>query len=258
MTLRYGIVTLFPELFDVLSIGLLGKARSDGLIAVDLVNPRDFTTDKHRSCDDTPYGGGSGMVLRPGPMVAAIEHLDPERRARRVLLSPQGKPFVQADAHRLAGEPFVMLVCGRYEGFDERIRAEVDEEISLGDFVMLGGEVAALAIVEATARLVPGVIGNEASTEEESHRHGLLEYPQYTRPWEFRGRSVPEVLRSGHHAEIERFRRKEALRRTRDRRPDLLARAPLDARDRALLHEIEREEREARAKGDAEGGEGGA
>ncbi len=252
MTLRYAIVTLFPELFDALSVGLLGKARADGLIDVALVTPREFTTDKHRSVDDTPYGGGSGMVLRPGPMVAAIDHLDPDHRARRILLSPQGKPFTQADALRLAVEREIVLVCGRYEGFDERIRAEVDEEISLGDFVLLGGEVAALAIVEATARLVPGVIGNEASTEEESHRHGLLEYPQYTRPWEFRGRSVPEILRSGHHAEIERWRRKEALRRTRARRPDLLERAPLDARDRKLLREIEAEEREA-GEGGGEG-----
>lgn len=243
MTLRYAIVTLFPELFDALSVGLLGKARADGIIDIGLISPRDFTTDKHRSVDDTPYGGGSGMVLRPGPMVAAIEHADPDRVARRILLSPQGRPFTQPDALRLVREDTIVLVCGRYEGFDERIRAEVDEEVSLGDFVLLGGEVAALAIIEATARLVPGVIGNEASTEEESHRHGLLEYPQYTRPWEFRGRSVPEILRSGHHGEIARWRRKEALRRTRARRPDLLARSTLDPLDRKLLREIEDEER---------------
>jgi tRNA (guanine37-N1)-methyltransferase len=251
MTLRFGIVTLFPELFDALSVGLLGKARTDGLLEVELVSPRDFTTDKHRSVDDTPYGGGSGMVLRPGPFVAAIEQLDPDREARRILLSPQGAPFTQADALRLAAEASIVMVCGRYEGFDERIRAEVDEEVSLGDFVLLGGEVAALAVIEATARLVPGVIGNEASTEEESHRHGLLEYPQYTRPWEYRGRSVPEILRSGNHAAIERWRRKEALRRTRDRRPDLLARATLDRRDRQLLAEIEADEGGA-TEGEAE------
>jgi tRNA (guanine37-N1)-methyltransferase len=247
MRLRYQIVTLFPELFDVLSVGLLGKAGADGLLAFELVSPRDFTHDKHRSVDDAPYGGGSGMVLRPGPFVEAIERLDPERRSRRVLLSPQGKPFAQSDALRLAradggDEAAILLVCGRYEGFDERIRREVDEEISLGDFVLLGGEIAALAVIEATARLIPGVLGNEDSTEEESHRHGLLEYPQYTRPWEFRGQSVPEILRSGHHAEIARWRRKEALRRTRARRPDLLARLELTRLDEKLLRELEDED----------------
>jgi tRNA (guanine37-N1)-methyltransferase len=238
LSLDYKIVTLFPELFDVLSVGLLGKARADGLVAFDIVSPREFTHDKHRSVDDTPYGGGSGMVFRPGPIVDAIEHLDPERRCRRILLSPQGKPFVQADALRLAEEAAILLVCGRYEGFDERIRPEVDEEISLGDFVLLGGEIAALAVIEATARLLPGVLGNEESTEEESHRHGLLEYPHYTRPWEFRGQSVPEILRSGHHAAIARWRRKEALRRTQERRPELLDRAELTPLDRKLLAEI--------------------
>jgi tRNA (guanine37-N1)-methyltransferase len=254
MSSRYQVVTLFPELFDVLSVGLLGKAREDGLIGFEIVSPREFTHDKHRSVDDAPYGGGSGMVLRPGPIVDAVEHLDPEHRSRRILLSPQGKPFTQADALRLVREPAILLVCGRYEGFDERIRAEVDEELSLGDFVLLGGEIAALAVIEATARLIPGVLGNEASTEEESHRHGLLEYPQYTRPWEFRDRSVPEILRSGHHAAIARWRRKEALRRTRARRPDLLAPLEHTALDRKRLAEIAAEEREAGADDRETGG----
>lgn len=239
--MRYGIVTLFPELFDVTKLGLLGKARADGLIDVELVNPRTFATDKHRSCDDTPCGGGSGMVLRPGPFVDAIESVDPDRTARRVLLTPQGKPFQQADARRLAGERSLVLVCGRYEGFDERIRSFVDEEISLGDFVLLGGEIAALALIEATARLLPGVIGNEGSVVEESHSEGLLEYPQYTRPIDFRGLLVPEILRGGNHAGIARWRRKEALRRTRARRPDLFAKHTLTKTDKKLVAELDAE-----------------
>src|SRR5690606_8241830 len=191
-------------------------------LEVDFVNPRDFTTDKHRTVDDAPYGGGSGMVLMPGPYVDALEKADPDRTRHRVMLTPQGKRFAQADAQRLAERGDLVLVCGRYEGFDERIREEVDEEISLGDFVLLGGEVAALAVVEATARLVPGVLGNEQSPEEESHARGLLEYPQYTRPWVFRGREVPEILRSGHHEQIARWRLEQSLRRTLERRPDLL------------------------------------
>lgn len=239
--MRYGIVTLFPELFEATQQGLLGKARNEGLIDVSVVNPRTFATDKHRSCDDTPCGGGSGMVLRPGPFVDAIESLDPSHTARRVMLTPQGKPFTQADARRLAAEAAIVLVCGRYEGFDERIRTFVDEEISLGDFVLLGGEIAALAIIEATARLLPGVIGNEGSVVEESHSDGVLEYPQYTRPIDFRGHVVPEILRGGNHAGIARWRRKEALRRTRARRPDLFAKLVLSKADAKLVAELDAE-----------------
>jgi tRNA (guanine37-N1)-methyltransferase len=238
---RYGIVTLFPELLETTSLGLLGKARADSRIEVRTCNPRDFATDKHRSCDDTPCGGGSGMVLRPGPFVDAIESLDPDRKARRVLLTPQGKPFTQADARRLSQETEIVLVCGRYEGFDERIRSFVDEEISLGDFVLLGGEIAALAVIEATARLLPGVIGNEGSVVEESHSDGALEYPQYTRPIDFRGLVVPEILRGGNHAGIARWRRKEALRRTRARRPDLFAKLTLSKADLKLVAELDAE-----------------
>jgi tRNA (guanine37-N1)-methyltransferase len=172
------------------------------------------------------------MVMRVDVMVACMESLDADAaaegkpRARRVLLTPQGKPFVQASAARLSAEPAIMLICGRYEGFDERIRSFVDEELSLGDFVMTGGEVAAMAIIEATVRLIPGVLGNEDSTREESHSEGLLEYPQYTRPVEFRDQQVPEVLASGNHAHIARWRAAQAVERTRERRPDLLAGAP--------------------------------
>lgn len=254
MKLRVTIVTLFPELFSALEVGLLGKAMERGQLEVDFVNPRDFTTDKHRTVDDAPYGGGSGMVLMPGPYVDALEKADPDRTRHRVMLTPQGKRFAQADAQRLAERGDLVLVCGRYEGFDERIREEVDEEISLGDFVLLGGEVAALAVVEATARLVPGVLGNEQSPEEESHARGLLEYPQYTRPWVFRGREVPEILRSGHHEQIARWRLEQSLRRTLERRPDLLENREFSPAERKILEAIQKERREDSS---GEAGEGG-
>ena len=185
------------------------------------------------------------MVLMPGPIAETLDHLDEARGgtpSHRVLLTPQGARFSQARARRFSDLESLTLVCGRYEGFDERIRGLVDEEISLGDFVLLGGEAAALAVIEATARLLPGVLGNEESATDESHAEGLLEYPQYTRPEEFRGEKVPDVLRSGNHAAIARWRRKESLRRTLERRPDLLERAELSRGDRELLEEI-REER---------------
>jgi len=241
--MRFEIITLFPELFDVLRTGLLGKARDSGTIDVQTVTPRRFTTDRHRTVDDSPYGGGSGMVLMPGPIAAALDHLDEDRKGRptrRVLLSPQGARFSQSHARRFSELGSLTLVCGRYEGFDERIRGLVDEEVSLGDFVLLGGEVAALAVIEATARLLPGVLGNEQSAADESHAEGLLEYPQYTRPEEFRGEKVPDILRSGNHGAIARWRRKESLRRTLERRPDLLETADLTDEDRELLEEIRR------------------
>lgn len=234
--MRVDLVTLFPELFEpFLRTSFVGRAVSGGQLAVRLRSPRDFGLGRHKSVDDTPYGGGSGMVMRVDVLVACMEALDAEAdaagepRARRVLMTPQGKPFAQPSAVALAREPAVMLICGRYEGFDERVRGFVDEEISLGDFVMTGGEVAAMAIVEATVRLLPGVLGNEASTRDESHGdEGLLEYPQYTRPAEFRGQGIPPVLTSGNHAQIEAWRRAESRRRTAERRPDLLRR--LEAR----------------------------
>jgi tRNA (guanine37-N1)-methyltransferase len=229
--MRVDVVTLFPEMFaGFLDASFVGRARQEGgSLSVRLRSPRDFGLGKHRSVDDTPYGGGSGMVMRVDVLVACMESLDADapsgEKAHRVLLTPQGRPFAQAAARGLAALPAVMLVCGRYEGFDERVRAHVHEEISLGDFVMTGGEVAAMAIVDACVRLLPGVLGNEDSTKEESHAPatgGLLEYPQYTRPAEFRGARVPEILTSGHHAEIERWRRDQSVARTRERRPDLL------------------------------------
>jgi tRNA (guanine37-N1)-methyltransferase len=242
--MRFEVVTLFPEIFEVLNHGLLGKARESGRIDVHTITPRRFATDRHRTVDDAPYGGGSGMVLMPGPIADALDHLDVARAgcvSHRVLLTPQGDRFTQAHARRFSELDSLTLVCGRYEGFDERIRGLVDEEVSLGDFVLLGGEVAAIAILEATARLLPGVLGNEASAADESHAEGLLEYPQYTRPEEFRGQVVPEILRSGNHGAIARWRRKESLRRTLERRPDLLEARVLSDEDRLLLEEIEAE-----------------
>jgi tRNA (guanine37-N1)-methyltransferase len=237
--MRFEVVTLFPELFEsFLQKGLVAKAHESGVIRVGFSNPRDFAKDKHKSVDDAPYGGGSGMVMMPGPILDALEACEGGARIHRVLLTPQGKPFDQAAARRLASLPAVALVCGRYEGVDERVRAEMDEQISLGDFVMTGGEVAAMAVIEATARLLPGVLGNLASTHDESHAAGLLEYPQYTRPPEFRGQRVPDVLLSGDHAAIARYRRKESLRRTRAARPDLFAAHAPDANETALLREL--------------------
>ncbi len=230
--MRIDVVTLFPELFDpFVKTSFVGKAISGGELEMRRRSPRDYGLGKHKSVDDTPYGGGSGMVMRVDVLVACIEALDADAaadgkpRAHRVLLTPQGKPFTQRDAVRLSKLPAIALICGRYEGFDERVRNFVDEEISLGDFVMTGGEVAAMALVEACVRLLPGVLGNECSTHEESHGDdGLLEYPQFTRPAEFRGLGIPEVLLSGNHANITKWRRAESQTRTRERRPDLLAR----------------------------------
>ncbi len=228
--MRIDIVTLFPELFDTfLETSFVGRARSTWALSVRLRSPREFGIGVHRSVDDTPYGGGCGMVQRVDCLVACMEAFDDDApngaRAQRILLTPQGRVFSQADAEQLCTLPAVMLVCGRYEGFDERVRAFVDDEISLGDFVLCGGEIAAMAITESCVRLLPGVLGNQASTREESHsagNAGLLEYPQYTRPAEFRNLRVDPVLLSGDHARIHDWRREQAELRTQTRRPDLI------------------------------------
>lgn len=234
--MRFSVVTLFPEYFrGPLEAGILGRAREAGTVAVELVDLRTFGEGRHRITDDYPYGGGAGMVMKPGPAVAAIEAVRGERPGCRVvLLTPQGRLFNQEVAREFSGEPCLALVCGRYEGFDERIRAFCDDEVSLGNFVLMGGEAAALAVIEATARLVPGVLGAAASSEEESLADGLLEYPQYTRPRSFRGLEVPEVLLGGHHGEIAAWRRRQAVLRTARRRPELLAGARLTPEERAL------------------------
>jgi tRNA (guanine37-N1)-methyltransferase len=244
MSSRFTVVTIFPEVFSsLLATSLLGRAVESGLVAIDFIDPRDFTSDPHRRLDDTPYGGGSGMVMEVEPVVAALESIPPSpgtggsapAAPLRVLLCPQGEPLRQRHLERLAKASHVVLVCGRYEGVDERIRDFVDLELSLGDFVLAGGEVAAMAVLDGTARLVPGVIGNADSLEDESHVAGLLEYPQYTRPRSYRGREVPEILLSGDHERIRTWRARQRLLRTRTRRPDLWARFQPTSAELALL-----------------------
>ena len=223
--MRIHLLTLFPELFGpLLGASIPGRAAAKGLFSLDLVNPRDFTKDAHRSVDDRPYGGGPGMVLMPEPVflaVASVQAGDPETHG--ILLTPQGAPFSQAKAAELAGKPSLTLVCGHYEGVDERIRAGLGlEEISIGDYVLSGGEPAAWVLIDAVVRLLPGALGDATSAHEESFSEGLLEYPQYTRPPSFRGMDVPGILRSGDHAAIAAWRKAEAGKRTRQRRPDLL------------------------------------
>jgi tRNA (guanine37-N1)-methyltransferase len=219
------LLTLFPEALEpYLASSILGIAREKGKVRIRLVDFRDFARDRHRTVDDRPFGGGPGMVLRPEPIFDCVEWLEREHGPfRRLLLSPDGQPFRQAQAHTLAGEERLLLLCGRYEGFDERIRQELAwEEVSIGDFVLSGGELAALCVVEAVVRLLPGVLGHEQSTARESFEGGVLDHSHYTRPPVWRGRPVPDVLRSGDHAAIERWREESALTRTRTRRPDLL------------------------------------
>jgi tRNA (guanine37-N1)-methyltransferase len=223
--LNFIVITIFPQMFDSpLGHSILKKAREKGLIKFDFIDPRNHTMDRHRTTDDYPYGGGQGMVMKPEPLVASIE--DAKRRspdARVILLTPQGKVFTQDIARRLSQEQELVLICGRYEGVDERVKAFVDEEISIGDYTLSGGEPAATVMIDAVARLIPGVLGNENSPLEESFTDNLLEYPQYTRPEDFRGMKVPEVLLSGDHERIRDWRRRKSLALTRERRPDLYA-----------------------------------
>jgi tRNA (guanine37-N1)-methyltransferase len=233
----FDVVTIFPDMFSsVLQASLLGKAVEKGALAVHLTDPRALTVDKHHSVDDTPYGGGAGMVMRPDPLVAAIEACEAARGpAHKLLLSPAGAPLTQPTVMRLATLPHLVLVCGRYEGVDERVRPFCDEELSIGDYVLTGGELAAMVVIDAVARRLPGVLGNADSPLDESFEAGVLEHPQYTRPALFRGVGVPEELLSGNHQRIRRWRRLQSLLRTRERRPDLFARLPLSDEDRALL-----------------------
>jgi tRNA (guanine37-N1)-methyltransferase len=235
---RIDVFSIFPGYFTgLLDASLLGRARADGLLDVRLHDPRDHTTDRHRSVDDAPYGGGAGMVLAPGPLFAAVEAVVPPRPL--LLLAASGRPFDQAFARDLAGLPGFSMICGRYEGVDQRVADELcDGELSVGDYVLAGGEAAAAVVIDAVARLVPGVMGNAASDADESFGAGLLEYPQYTRPADFRGHEVPEVLRTGDHVRVARWRRAQALRRTLDRRPELLGGRPLTPEEEALLREF--------------------
>jgi tRNA (guanine37-N1)-methyltransferase len=236
--MRIDVFTIFPEYLESpLRASLLGRARERGLVDVRVHDPRDQSTDSHRSVDDTPFGGGAGMVMTPEPLFAAVEAVNPPRPL--LLLSAAGRRFDQRMATRLAARDGFSLLCGRYEGVDQRVADHLcDDEISVGDYVLSGGEAAALAVIEAVSRLVPGVMGSEESSADESFSDGLLEYPQYTRPADFRGLGVPDALRSGDHARVARWRRAQALRRTLERRPDLLGPRALTLEERRLLDEF--------------------
>lgn len=237
-TMRCDVFTLFPDLFSAyLETSILHRARARGLLEVALHDIRAWTGDRHHITDDTPYGGGGGMVMKPEPVFAAVEGvLGVPPACPVILLTPQGRPFTQSIASELVQHPRLALICGRYEGFDERIRQHLaTDEISLGDFVLTGGELPALAVIDAISRLIPGVLGDPDGAQDDSHASGLLEYPHYTRPLDFRGWTVPDVLLSGNHAAIQRWRREQALLRTFHRRPDILDRAQLSDMDRKIL-----------------------
>jgi tRNA (guanine37-N1)-methyltransferase len=242
--MRIDILTLFPQMFEApFGFGIFKRAIDNGLVSLNLHNIRDHTHDKHHTADDYPYGGGAGMVLRPGPIFEAVEAirsaLDAPGGLPVILLSPQGRPFSQAVARDLSQQPHLVFICGHYEGVDERVREHLaTDEISIGDYVLTGGEVPALVVIDAVLRLLPGVLGSEASPLEDSHAEGLLEYPQYTRPADFRGWKVPEVLLSGNHAQITRWRREQIIRRTLERRPDLLDKASLGLEDKKLVERL--------------------
>ena len=243
--MKFDIVTIFPRMVEAgLAEGVISRGMERGLLDIAVHDLRNYTTDRHRSVDDVPFGGGPGMVMKPEPLIRAVEDIRSRRGAPAlvIVLSPQGRRFTQAEAVRLRGLSHVVLLCGRYEGLDERVcELAAAEELSLGDFVVSGGEFPALVVVDAVSRLVPGVVGDEQSVEEDSFSHGLLDHPHYTRPAEFGGLPVPDVLLSGHHAEVRRWRKKTALARTLARRPELLDRATLGEEDQALLDEILKE-----------------
>jgi tRNA (guanine37-N1)-methyltransferase len=258
--MTFDIVTIFPAMIEQpLAAGILGRAIERGTLDVKVRDLRDFTTDRHRVVDDTPYGGGPGMVLKPDPIFRALDAIEAERGTPLtvIMTSPQGRRFTQAEAQRLSGVAHVVLLCGRYEGFDDRVRERVTEELSIGDYVLTGGELPALVVLDAVARFVPGVVGDEQSVAEDSFSRGLLDFPQFTRPAELTTRSaslspldgsgaqagervlpVPAVLLSGNHAEIRRWRKREALSRTLERRPDLLEGASLDEEEVEILQEL--------------------
>jgi tRNA (guanine37-N1)-methyltransferase len=252
--MTFDIVTIFPAMIEQpLAAGILGRAIERGTLDVKVRDLREFTTDRHRVVDDVPYGGGPGMVLKAEPMFRALDAIEADRGQPLtvIMTSPQGRPFTHEDAQRLSRHDHVVVLCGRYEGFDERVRERVAEELSIGDYVLTGGELPALVILDAVARFVPGVVGDEQSVAADSFNRGLLDFPQYTRPAEVslgpaaaaeeRVAKVPEVLLSGNHGEIRRWRKREALSRTLDRRPDLLADAKLDDEEEEILKELRHE-----------------
>ena len=240
--MRFDILTLFPQIFPPLyNEGVLGRAMQKGLVDIKLVNIRSFARGPHKVTDDRPYGGGNGMVMKPGPISRALKSIERVHdHSLVVLLTPQGQPFSQTIAWEWSRLNQLILICGRYEGVDERIRTGfIDKEVSIGDYILSGGELAAMIIVDAISRLIPGVLGGERSSLEDSFEGGLIEYPQYTRPREFNGEEVPEILLSGDHEKIREWRRLESLKRTREKRPDLLKKARLSDKDKAFLAEQE-------------------
>lgn len=257
--MRIDVLTLFPEMCEsVFGTSILGKAREKGIVSLNAVNFRDFSGNKHNSVDDTPYGGGGGMVLKPEPIFSAVEHVleasassehkkSPDEGAssvkpRVILMCPQGKTYNQKIAEELAQEEHLIFICGHYEGYDERIREHlVTDELSIGDYVLTGGELAALTVIDSVVRLQRGALGNETSAISDSFSTGLLEYPHYTRPAEFRGWKVPDTLLSGHHVNIDKWRREQALKRTLERRPDLLETAELTLEDKKILARLKKE-----------------
>jgi tRNA (guanine37-N1)-methyltransferase len=244
--MHFDVLTLFPQMFDSpFQESMVKRAMAQGLVSVAIHDIRAYATDKHHVTDDTPYAGGGGMVLKPEPIFQAVEAIlgpDPIESVPVVLLSPQGRLFTQTKAWELASHARVMLICGHYEGVDERVaQSLVNDEISIGDYVLTGGEIPAMVIVDAVTRLIPGVLGDPKAARQDSHADGLLEYPQYTRPAVFRGHAVPEILLSGNHAAVASWRRQQALRRTYERRPDLLEAANLTDEDLCFLQTLERD-----------------
>jgi len=245
--MRVDVLTIFPEVVRCgVDYSILKRAQEKGTISVFVHNIRDFTEDKHRTTDEPPYGGGAGMVMKPEPIFRTAEHVKAEywtEQTRVILLSPQGELFSQRKAEELSMLPHLVMICGHYEGVDERVREHlVTDEISIGDYVLTGGEIPALVVLDSVARLIPGVLGEGLSALEESFAEGLLEYPQYTRPADFRGWGIPEVLLSGHHAEIAKWRQTQSLKRTLERRPDLLEKANLMEEDRRILDQLKESE----------------
>ncbi|MFT0131791.1 tRNA (guanosine(37)-N1)-methyltransferase TrmD [Enterococcus casseliflavus] len=243
--MRIDVLTLFPRMFEgPLGESIIGKAREKGLLEINVSNFRDYSDNKHQTVDDYPYGGGAGMLLKVQPVydnIKAIEAAAPKTKKRVILLDPAGKPFDQKMAEEFSTEEHLVFICGHYEGYDERIRSLVTDEVSLGDYVLTGGELGAMVMIDATVRLLPEVLGNQTSAQNDSHSTGLLEHPQYTRPAAFKGMKVPEVLMNGNHKLIEQWQLKESLRRTFQRRPDMLENYPLTAEMQKLLKEIEEE-----------------
>lgn len=246
--MKIDLITLFPEMFSgPLNHSIMSRAIEKGVLEVEYTNFRKFGKGKHQHVDDTPYGGGAGMLLKPDPIFESVDHINqkhPDTKKRIILVDPAGKPFTQKVAEELSTEEHLVFVCGHYEGYDERIRSLVTDEISLGDYVLTGGELAAMVIMDATVRLIPGVLGNQTSAEMDSHSSGLLEHPHYTRPPEYRGMTVPEVLMSGNHQRIEEWRQKESLRRTWKRRPDMLEHSSLSQQQQQWLSEWENEKQQ--------------